>query len=102
MIRRPPRSTLFPYTTLFRSCRSVAATHWIYGGRFQRRPGPRDVPRPSCRDDRDAPRSIARSRVAEPGCQRGGGLLIGREQRCNPVNPKFHIPSFSFKKKNKQ
>src|SRR2546422_5892584 len=26
MIRRPPRSTLFPYTTLFRSCsRSVAA-----------------------------------------------------------------------------
>src|SRR5260370_17887391 len=25
MIRRPPRSTLFPYTTLFRSCRSPAA-----------------------------------------------------------------------------
>src|SRR3712207_7572273 len=24
MIRRPPRSTLFPYTTLFRSCRDVA------------------------------------------------------------------------------
>src|SRR3712207_7388877 len=24
MIRRPPRSTLFPYTTLFRSCRQVA------------------------------------------------------------------------------
>src|SRR3712207_8441258 len=23
MIRRPPRSTLFPYTTLFRSCRRV-------------------------------------------------------------------------------
>src|SRR5688572_31450667 len=25
MIRRPPRSTLFPYTTLFRSCRFIAA-----------------------------------------------------------------------------
>src|SRR5256885_12062979 len=25
MIRRPPRSTLFPYTTLFRSCRSLFA-----------------------------------------------------------------------------
>src|SRR5256885_16853233 len=25
MIRRPPRSTLFPYTTLFRSIRSVEA-----------------------------------------------------------------------------
>src|SRR2546425_7990508 len=24
MIRRPPRSTLFPYTTLFRSCRALA------------------------------------------------------------------------------
>src|SRR3712207_1086898 len=27
MIRRPPRSTLFPYTTLFRSMR-----HWLHGG----------------------------------------------------------------------
>src|SRR5260221_834878 len=27
MIRRPPRSTLFPYTTLFRSSRRVARFH---------------------------------------------------------------------------
>src|SRR5256885_9611157 len=27
MIRRPPRSTLFPYTTLFRSLPHVAARH---------------------------------------------------------------------------
>src|SRR2546427_12789381 len=27
MIRRPPRSTLFPYTTLFRSCGTAAAQH---------------------------------------------------------------------------
>src|SRR6266516_6722669 len=27
MIRRPPRSTLFPYTTLFRSCRASARAH---------------------------------------------------------------------------
>src|SRR2546427_9204758 len=26
MIRRPPRSTLFPYTTLFRSCLGVVVT----------------------------------------------------------------------------
>src|SRR5437899_9454311 len=25
MIRRPPRSTLFPYTTLFRSCETASA-----------------------------------------------------------------------------
>src|SRR2546430_12828792 len=33
MIRRPPRSTLFPYTTLFRSWTAArprrARTHWI-------------------------------------------------------------------------
>src|SRR2546425_8166035 len=31
MIRRPPRSTLFPYTTLFRSIRGlfVAQQHWL-------------------------------------------------------------------------
>src|SRR2546430_17291110 len=28
MIRRPPRSTLFPYTTLFRSGRSYAGAAW--------------------------------------------------------------------------
>src|SRR2546430_17081742 len=27
MIRRPPRSTLFPYTTLFRSLGSLGASH---------------------------------------------------------------------------
>src|SRR5689334_24079796 len=27
MIRRPPRSTLFPYTTLFRSARASAGAH---------------------------------------------------------------------------
>src|SRR2546425_3535060 len=33
MIRRPPRSTLFPYTTLFRSlpARSVVADHGVAG-----------------------------------------------------------------------
>src|SRR5256885_9457170 len=28
MIRRPPRSTLFPYTTLFRSYRALAEKGW--------------------------------------------------------------------------
>src|SRR5258708_9657212 len=30
MIRRPPRSTLFPYTTLFRSCLSVQRRAQIF------------------------------------------------------------------------
>src|SRR3989475_4608753 len=29
MIRRPPRSTLFPYTTLFRSARAIGAEHHL-------------------------------------------------------------------------
>src|SRR3712207_8207248 len=31
MIRRPPRSTLFPYTTLFRSDGGGRRVYWIYG-----------------------------------------------------------------------
>src|SRR2546430_5249100 len=29
MIRRPPRSTLFPYTTLFRSLTVLLTTHYV-------------------------------------------------------------------------
>src|SRR2546422_6615149 len=37
MIRRPPRSTLFPYTTLFRSPRTVAGfVHDLSRGQFER------------------------------------------------------------------
>src|SRR2546430_7291669 len=36
MIRRPPRSTLFPYTTLFRS---PPTPHWDTGGRDVVNPG---------------------------------------------------------------
>src|SRR6266571_4592505 len=32
MIRRPPRSTLFPYTTLFRSCECTCTDHRAAGG----------------------------------------------------------------------
>src|SRR5256885_13162364 len=40
MIRRPPRSTLFPYTTLFRSSptASVSARGWSGSARWRRRP----------------------------------------------------------------
>src|SRR5687768_17935344 len=48
MIRRPPRSTLFPYTTLFRSGAGQRHQGHRYGdrGRHPRR----------CRDDEDARR----------------------------------------------
>src|SRR2546427_6953812 len=33
MIRRPPRSTLFPYTTLFRSVVAACIAHFAHGDR---------------------------------------------------------------------
>src|SRR5437660_3879879 len=36
MIRRPPRSTLFPYTTLFRSRADVVALGQLHRARFTR------------------------------------------------------------------
>src|SRR3712207_8271706 len=57
MIRRPPRSTLFPYTTLFRSRHAVLparggrpaelprARRGVRGGRLRRRRGPLRRPR---------------------------------------------------------
>src|SRR5690606_41480540 len=38
MIRRPPRSTLFPYTTLFRSCPQAAGLSCCWGKRAKERP----------------------------------------------------------------
>src|SRR2546422_4773564 len=63
MIRRPPRSTLFPYTTLFRSARQQAARglddsgrrHWGDGRHADRRD-----------DQRDQPERLERDRVHCP------------------------------------
>src|SRR5438034_4832294 len=49
MTRRPPRSTLFPYTTLFRSCRGTRqrldAPHARRGARLVRETQQRNLPR---------------------------------------------------------
>src|SRR2546429_6121102 len=71
MIRRPPRSTLFPYTTLFRSRhpRAVAAAGGDGGrGRAARirrdlpRQGRRRVPSDRRRPSRAEPREMAEDR----------------------------------------
>src|SRR2546426_8433480 len=58
MIRRPPRSTLFPYTTLFRSNERLAETDWSgylvdsnhrYDEGFERDPPLRERDRKSTR-----------------------------------------------------
>src|SRR3712207_9513547 len=57
MIRRPPRSTLFPYTTLFRSHPHAARRRRLRHGR-----GKGD-PRPLPRDRRPAPLAVTRAEL---------------------------------------
>src|SRR5258708_32052970 len=65
MIRRPPRSTLFPYTTLFRSSqRRDEAPPDDAGGRVRERPS---ILRSSCRpeDGGETRAAMARTRRSE-------------------------------------
>src|SRR5256885_6690264 len=64
MIRRPPRSTLFPYTTLFRSP-----------------PAPRDL---LCWRRQPADEPARTAKPQEPGAECAGG---GDRQRRLPVEP---------------
>src|SRR3712207_8130859 len=82
MIRRPPRSTLFPYTTLFRSDAHRQA------GPYAGHPGPlRRVDRPGCR----APRHHAPAGVP---------LLADRKStRLNSSHANISYAVFCLKKK---
>src|SRR2546422_9142328 len=76
MIRRPPRSTLFPYTTLFRSRRRrVRGAEPVREQRgARRRRAPRPLRRDRCRAARRAlPPHSGRDRVA----RRGGFVAAG-------------------------
>src|SRR5258707_5604818 len=76
MIRRPPRSTLFPYTTLFRSPSCIG-----------RRRGRLDRPRP-CHRGRSLPRSGRR----DPGDR--------KSTRLNSSHANISYAVFCLKKKN--
>src|SRR5258705_8735114 len=78
MIRRPPRSTLFPYTTLFRSLHAAPE---------------RDVPL-------DVPRRLLRLRVV-PGAEGGGAEHQGdrKSTRLNSSHLGISYAVFCLKKK---
>src|SRR2546427_8534418 len=61
MIRRPPRSTLFPYTTLFRSPSGIAVGGWRCG----RSVSARSVRRGVSRASRGVPRAADGRRSEE-------------------------------------
>src|SRR2546426_6861262 len=85
MIRRPPRSTLFPYTTLFRS---VSPTSSGRGGR--------------CRDDRDeVRRHVGRRGRALPDRDPPGRRANGdrKSTRLNSSHLVISYAVFCLKKK---
>src|SRR5690348_17583818 len=88
MIRRPPRSTLFPYTTLFRSP----------GSRFRRTvPGARREARVDTRLAR-VDRALGRARTV------GGQARQARDRkstRLNSSHPSISYAVFCLKKKKK-
>src|SRR3712207_7670062 len=93
MIRRPPRSTLFPYTTLFRS-------HLRRKGRGAQLQGVR----PEQGEDRRGP-APARGRGAGGRQRRGGGDGRGRpardrkSTRLNSSHANISYAVFCLKKK---
>src|SRR3712207_7573969 len=83
MIRRPPRSTLFPYTTLFRSGRRPAGVAGDRGGALvhQPREGPHDAGDASDAAERDAarPQALAVDGVREPRSEEHTSELQSRQ-----------------------
>src|SRR3712207_7610859 len=91
MIRRPPRSTLFPYTTLFRSERPPLHLHAI-GGRGERKRG-NEVAGVIVDAGRDAAH-------AELGLLVVGGPALDREStRLNSSHANISYAVFCLKKK---
>src|SRR5256885_6434525 len=99
MIRRPPRSTLFPYTTLFRSPASQtrpgqAAVRDRHAGRRIEEDGCRGPPR--------QPQSSHRQRVPHRGTARGAGPGDRKSTRLNSSHLVISYAVFCLKKKKKK
>src|SRR3712207_7818613 len=99
MIRRPPRSTLFPYTTLFRSAGRPAGDQAPDPAR------PRAADRGAVRGRAAAfPRDAARPRSRRGGLaaqpQLGHGLEDRKSTRLNSSHANIWYAVFCLKKKN--
>src|SRR3712207_8400480 len=88
MIRRPPRSTLFPYTTLFRSRRAWPQDHVRAHPRPRGRPG-------GGRQSRSLPRDNRRRRPPE------GSVADRKSTRLNSSHANISYAVFCLKKKKK-
>src|SRR3712207_8547022 len=94
MIRRPPRSTLFPYTTLFRSMRDdrVVPAQWHQIVAAPAHAGMRQSPQ-RCREPLDEHAQIAR-------IEEGRKDLDRKSTRLNSSHANISHAVFSLTKKN--
>src|SRR2546430_8969723 len=93
MIRRPPRSTLFPYTTLFRSLRHPTA-------RGERRaPEGRDGSRAGGRSPGGSGAVVRRANRADPGLDRRAPRRDRKSTRLNSSHSQISYAVFCLKKK---
>src|SRR5256885_10010281 len=92
MIRRPPRSTLFPYTTLFRSSSTVGPT----GPPPSSHPGTRHAPRSSGAHHGFYQGLGAASPAADAG---PGGTADRKSTRLNSSHLVISYAVFCLKKK---
>src|SRR2546422_8103963 len=84
MIRRPPRSTLFPYTTLFRSAPGNPWRSSIIRVLIDRRGGPRDGPPASSSEGGYAPLGLPRPMLGAPGGVRS-------EEHTSELQSRLHL-----------
>src|SRR3712207_7753221 len=92
MIRRPPRSTLFPYTTLFRSVhrrgKEAARHHCTFGHRAESRSSHQDID--STRDCQTARYLVAKHLLRQDR----------KSTRLNSSHANISYAVFCLKKKN--
>src|SRR3712207_8825769 len=94
MIRRPPRSTLFPYTTLFRSADGLVLTN-----RGGRRLGSRRRRRRGDRHRRGRRCLLPHARPAAAGGAQVVVLLDRKSTRLNSSHANISYAVFCLKKK---
>src|SRR6266511_2893656 len=87
MIRRPPRSTLFPYTTLFRSRRPSPGSATPRPGGVGPRCRPQPHTRSACAKDAKARANAADPRQGSLEVFRFGGYLRRRPSTPTPPGP---------------
>src|SRR3712207_8114454 len=88
MIRRPPRSTLFPYTTLFRSLRTLREARVKTDRALS-------VGIDNLEPEREASRSEEHTSELQSRQYLVCRLLLEKKKKINPLTPLYHTPPHS-------